>query len=97
MAACETNGTKTALPYFLTGLGAGMVLAMLLTPRSGPATRSLIGSTVKDGANWVKDKAAVAEDSVRTRGTELRHRVQEAAEVISHGDKATFGSLATRL
>lgn len=53
------NGNRSsALPLFLTGLGTGISLTFLLAPRSGAATRSLIGRKVKDGEDWMKDKAA---------------------------------------
>lgn len=75
---CNTNSAT----LFLTGVGTGIALTLLLAPRSGAATRGLIGRKVKDGEDWMKDKAAAAEDYVLTRGAGLRDRVQEVAEVI---------------
>lgn len=78
------NGNRSfdALPLFLTGLGTGVALTLLLAPLSGAATRSLIGRKVRDGENWVKGKATAAEDYVVTQGAGLRKRVEEVAEVI---------------
>ncbi len=78
----DCNCRSSALPFFLSGLGAGVALALLLAPLSGAATRSLISRKVKDGEDWMKDKAAAAEDYVLTRGAELRDRAKEVAEVI---------------
>ena len=68
--------------FFLSGLGAGIGLAILLAPRSGAATRRLIGRKVEDGQDWVKGKAAAAQDCVKAQVEELRGRVKEVAEVI---------------
>jgi len=79
----EMNGNRSsALLYFLTGLGAGIALTVLLAPRSGAATRRLIGRKVEGGENWMKAKAAAAQHYVSSRGAELRDRVKEAAEVL---------------
>jgi hypothetical protein len=72
----------SALLGFLTGLGAGIGLTVLLAPRSGAATRRLIGCKVEEGEAWVKDKAAAAQDCVRGHVEDLRGRVHEVAEAI---------------
>jgi gas vesicle protein len=87
MEKVEMNGNgSSALPIFLTGLGIGIALTLLLAPLSGAATRSLIGRKVKDGEDWVKDKAASAEDYVRTHGAGLRDGVKKVAEVITQAE-----------
>lgn len=83
MEKVEMNGKKgSAVLFFLTGLGAGIALTVLLAPRSGAATRRLIGRKVAEGKDWTKDKAAAAQDYVKGHGEELRDRVKEVAEVI---------------
>ncbi len=86
MEQTEVNGTGgkigSSLMLFLTGLGAGVALTVLLAPRSGAATRRLIGSKVDEGKIWVKDKAAMAQAYAKDRGEELRGRAAEVAEVI---------------
>ncbi len=80
----ETNRTRSmALPCFLTGLGTGIVLTLLLAPASGEATRSLIGRKVKEGEDWMKETAAAAEESVLAQAAGLKSRVKEVAEVIT--------------
>jgi len=82
----ETNGGSyhrgSTRLFFLTGLGAGVALAVLLAPRSGAATRRLIRCKVEEGEDWMKDKAAAAQDYVKGHVEELRDRVKEVAEVI---------------
>jgi len=83
MEKVEINGNRgSALLFFLTGLGAGVALTVLLAPRSGAATRRLIGRKVEEGKDWMKDKAGAAQDYVKGRGEELRDRVQEVVKVI---------------
>ena len=77
-----TCNRGSALLLFLAGLGAGIAVTALLAPRSGAATRRLIGRKVEEGKDWVKDKAASAQDYVKGQGEELRDRVKEVAQVI---------------
>jgi len=77
--SCNRN---SALITFLTGLGAGIALTVLLAPRSGAATRRLIGRKVEEGKDWMKDQATAAEDYVKGQGEQLRDRVKDVAEVI---------------
>ena len=86
MEQIEMNGNNgnigSSLLLFLTGLGAGVAMALLLAPRSGAVTRRFIGNKAYRGKGWVKDKAAAAQAYVKERGEELRGRVEEVAEVI---------------
>jgi gas vesicle protein len=75
----------SALLGFLTGLGAGIGLTVLLAPRSGAATRRLIGCKVEEGEGWVKNKAAAAQKFVKGQVEELSGRADEAAHAIGRG------------
>ncbi len=83
MEQIEVNGINgrigSSLLLFLTGLGAGVALTVLLAPRSGAATRRLIGNKVGEGRGWVKNKAAAAQAYARGRGEQLRDRAEEVA------------------
>ena len=67
------------LLWFLTGLGAGVGLTLVLAPRSGAATRRIIGRKVDEGEEWIRDKAAEAQECVKDQLKELRGRVEEMA------------------
>ena len=86
MEQIEVNGNNnkivSSLLLFLTGLGAGAAVALLLAPRSGAVTRRFIGDKVYRGKGWMKDKTAAAQAYVKDRGDELRGRAEEVAEVI---------------
>jgi gas vesicle protein len=75
------NGVSSGL-FFLTGLGTGIALTVLFAPRSGAAMRRLIGRKVEKGEDWMKEKAAAAQDCVREHVDELRDRAKEVAEVV---------------
>ena len=83
MEKVKMNGNRSsAVWFFLTGLGVGVALTVMLAPRSGAATRRLIGRKVGEGEDWMKDKATSAQDYVRGCGEELRGRLKEVAEVV---------------
>ncbi len=79
------NGSTSAVPFFLTGLGTGIALALLFAPLSGGATRGLIGRKCKETSKWVKDTAGATEEYVAAKGSEIRDRAKEVAEVIARG------------
>lgn len=89
MRRVETNRkTESAPLYFLTGLGAGIALAVLLAPRSGTATRRMIGRKVDESEDWMKAKAAAAQEYVSTQGEKLGERIKEAAEGIGRNSSS---------
>jgi gas vesicle protein len=80
------NATRASAPLsFLAGLGAGIAVAIFLAPRSGAATRRLIGRKVENGEDWVKDKATAPQEYARGCVEERCDRVKEVAEVIGRG------------
>ena len=83
MEKVETCGHRFSGPlFFLSGLGAGFGLAVLFAPRSGAATRRLIGRKVEEGEEWVREKAAAAQDCVKGQVEGLCGRAKEVAEAI---------------
>jgi gas vesicle protein len=76
----EMNGNRgTALLSFVTGLGAGIALTVLFAPRSGAATRRLIGRKVQEGQDWMTDKAAAAQDYVTDKAATAQGYVTDKA------------------
>ena len=86
MEQVEMNGTDSRIGFglmlFLGGLGAGVALTVLLAPRSGAVTRRLIGRSVNEGTDWVKEKAAMAQACAKDYSAELRGRAAGVAEEI---------------
>ncbi len=84
MKKVEMNTNRgSGLLCLLAGLGAGIALTVLFAPRSGAATRRLIGRKVEEGENWIKDKADTTQDYATGHVEELRDRAKEVAEVIA--------------
>ena len=81
----ENGSCTSAVPFFLTGLGTGIALALLFAPQSGVVTRGLIGRKCKESSEWVTETAGAAEEYVVAKGTEIRDRAKEVAEVVSRG------------
>jgi gas vesicle protein len=77
------NDKGSVLMLFLTGLGTGIALTLLLAPHSGETTRGIITRTVKQGKDWLDAKTGEAEEYVSAKGTALRERASEVAEVIT--------------
>ena len=66
------------MPCFLIGLGAGVAMALLFAPASGPSTRRLITRTARNSRDWVQDQAenvSYAADLVHDRVEEVAKRV----------------------
>jgi len=86
MPKVETNGYSGSGPLlFLTGMGTGIAMAILLAPRSGASTRRLIGRKVEEGEDWMKDKAAEAKVYVSCHAEKLGDRIKDVAGVIGRG------------
>lgn len=89
--SCTSEDCISMLPFFMIGVATGVGLALLLAPRSGVETRRLIGRTVRQGEDWVKTKAGAAQDSLRSRGADLRKRAMDVASVIGRSSTPTEG------
>jgi gas vesicle protein len=77
------NDRSSLLMLFLTGVGTGIAVTLLLAPLSGEATRGLITRKVKEGKDWLDTKTGEAEEYVAAKGAVLRERAGEVAEVIT--------------
>ena len=74
-----------AFSCLLTGLGAGMALAVLLAPRSGSATRTFIHQKADEAKDFLTAKAEEGKSYLKSGGTELFH---EAGELVDRGKQA---------
>lgn len=72
----------SGLGLFLAGLGAGIAVTLLIAPASGQGTRRFLSNRLRDGEEWVKAKAAAAEEYAVSQTHAVRDRVKEAAEVL---------------
>jgi gas vesicle protein len=59
------------LPYFFLGIGVGVALGMILAPKAGAETRTLIRNRASEGGEYL-----------RRRGTKLR---EGAGELLDKG------------
>lgn len=79
------RGRDSGLPLFFAGLAAGIAVTLLVAPLSGRGARRLIGRRVKDGEDWVMEKAAEIQEYTASAGAALRDRVRAATEPSSVG------------
>jgi gas vesicle protein len=79
MENVEMNNRGTALLTFVTGLAAGIALTILFAPRSGAATRRLIGRKVEEGQDWMTDRAAAAQEYVTDKAAAAQDYVTDKA------------------
>jgi gas vesicle protein len=73
---------------FVTGLGVGAVVAMLLTPRSGDEMREMLSEKAEDGRRYAKKRVrelSNVANEVAERGREAmehqKHAITAAAQV----------------
>ena len=83
----EQSPYLTSIACFLAGGIAGAGLSLLLAPQSGKATRQMMATRLKGGADSVRE----ARDRIVTRGTdawdEAGHRVGAAASALAGAEK----------
>ncbi len=72
----ESNNVATAITFFMIGLGAGALAALLLTPKTGKQLRR----DLKRGYEDAKDALGDWADEAKDRAREAGGRVREAAE-----------------
>ena len=73
---------------FVTGLGVGAAIAMLLTPRSGDEMREMLSEKAEDGRRYAKKRVrelSNVANEVADRGREAmdqqKHAITAAAQV----------------
>jgi len=73
---------------FMIGLGCGVGIALLLAPKSGNETRSLIGNKAQEETDRLKLQAARLRDSATELIEKVRHDVTRHKEGLHHAIEA---------
>ena len=84
--------------YFLAGVGAGAVVALLLAPKTGEQTRKLIAKKAEEGRDYVASKGR----EIRGQAEELMEKGKEfvveqterLADVLETGKEAARSTLS---
>ena len=67
---------------FLTGMAAGAGLGLLLAPRSGVKTRSLIQRRANDSADYLRKRADDARDAAAEAIRDSTRKVAKGTEAV---------------
>ena len=67
---------------FLVGLGAGVGLGVLLAPRAGDKTRSLIRGKAADGAAYLRERGIEVRDAAAEAIRESTRQVNKGTDAI---------------
>ncbi len=70
--------TTICIASLLGGMAIGSVLAMLLTPQSGPELRSKIKNAVEDEVDVLKAKAAKLQEKLKSEIDDARCKCNES-------------------
>jgi gas vesicle protein len=79
---------------FLIGLGAGVGLGIMLAPRSGERTRSLLQAKANEGATVVRQRASEVMDGLADtvrEGTRTVAKQTEAVRAAMDAGKHAYG------
>jgi gas vesicle protein len=79
-----THMNKDCTLRFLSGLGVGAGIALLLAPKSGDETRSLIANKTREGTDQLKHQATVLYDSAADVIEKGREEVARHKEGLKH-------------
>jgi gas vesicle protein len=72
----ESNSVGTAITFLLIGLGAGALVALALTPKTGKQFRRDLKRGYNDARETLEDWTEEAKDRVR----DVKERARDAAE-----------------
>jgi len=67
---------------FLAGLGAGVGMGMLLAPRAGRETRSMMGDKATEGAAYLRQRTAEVRDAASDAVRESARRVNKGTDAL---------------
>lgn len=75
------NNVGTAITFFLIGLGAGALTALLLAPKTGKQLRRDLKRGYEDALDTVGDWADEAKEHAREAGERIRDVANRGAEM----------------
>jgi gas vesicle protein len=78
---------------FVTGLGVGAAIAMLVTPRSGEEMREMLSERAEDGRRYAKKRArelSNVANEVADRGREAMDHQKHAITAAAQAAKDTY-------
>ena len=81
----EKSGYLSEVSFFLTGLGTGLALGMLVAPRSGKENRLLIRHKAQEGKDLLKSSVDQGQDYIKRQGAAA---LDQANELIDRGKNA---------
>jgi gas vesicle protein len=67
---------------FLAGLGAGVGMGMLLAPREGRQTRSMVRNKAAEGASYLRQRSTDVRKAATDAIRENTRRVTEGTEAV---------------
>jgi gas vesicle protein len=67
---------------FLTGIGAGLGLGLLLAPRSGERTRLLLRRRASDGADYLRQRSTDVRDAAAEALRDGTRRVVKGTDAV---------------
>jgi gas vesicle protein len=77
----ESSNVGTAVTFFLIGLGAGALAALLLTPKTGKQLRRDLKRGYDDARDTLQDWTEEAKDRAREAGSRVREMAGRGADL----------------
>jgi gas vesicle protein len=91
----ESNSTR--LPYFVTGLGLGLGIAVLFAPRSGSAVRKAVRERAAKGHNYLTSRGVAIRGELASlvdrTGATLQRQKERIARSVEAGKKTYHGNM----
>lgn len=82
----------SSLPFFLLGVGLGVVAGILFAPQSGEETRQLIKDRADEGVDYVKRRSTelqeTATDAIERGKKTIKRRKDTLAAAVEAGRQA---------
>jgi gas vesicle protein len=89
--------TSNRYSAFMSGLGIGIGVAMLFTPRSGRGTREKIAAKAADGKDYIKRRGDEIQKSANDLIEAVKRNKENLTEALDAGKRAFFEERKTFL